>query len=111
MVTYTGLNQTTLRGLLSKVILEMSSRGMKISGNFILCSYPWKSVVDKYSLLIVNTCTLGFTANGEFNVFRSTGYSRPLLVLKIRADARAKYAKMALKKDDRDDLSSKSVNT
>ena len=42
-------------------------------------------------------CT-GFVSNGEFNEFRGMGYTRPLSILKIRADMRAKYARMGKKK-------------
>ena len=49
--------------------------------------------------VITQSCTsVGFTANGEFNVLRSKGYSRPLSILRIKADSRAKYAKMGVKK-------------
>ena len=48
-----------------------------------------------------NTCimccfmfSLGFVSNGEYNSLRSTGYSRPLSVLKLKANARSKYAQM-----------------
>ena len=40
----------------------------------------------------------GFVANGEYNVLRSNGYTRPLSVFKVRADTRGKYAKMGKKK-------------
>ena len=39
----------------------------------------------------------GFGANGEYNSLRSTGYSRPLSVLKLKANAHSKYAQMGKK--------------
>ena len=36
--------------------------------------------------------TSGLVTNGEFNSFRARGYKRPVSILKIRADARAKYS-------------------
>ena len=40
----------------------------------------------------------GFVSNGEYNVFRSKGYTRPLSVLRIEADVRQKYTKMGQQK-------------
>lgn len=42
--------------------------------------------------------TLGFTTNGEWNSLRTKGNTRPLSVLQIRSDVRAKYAKLKAKK-------------
>ena len=36
----------------------------------------------------------GFTSNGEFNSLRCKGNTRPLSVLQLKADVRAKYATM-----------------
>lgn len=35
---------------------------------------------------------VGLVTNGEFNSFRAHGYKRPVSILKIRADVRAKYS-------------------
>ena len=40
----------------------------------------------------------GFVANGEYNSLRSKGYTRSLSVLAIKAESRAKYAKMGEQK-------------
>ena len=40
----------------------------------------------------------GFVSNGEHNVLRATGYTRPVSLFKIRSSVRAKYAKMSAKK-------------
>ena len=36
----------------------------------------------------------GFTSNGEFNSLRCTGNTRPLTVLQLKANCRAKYGAM-----------------
>lgn len=41
---------------------------------------------------------LGFVSNGEYNVFRAKGYSRPLSILQLRSMARNKYSTMGVKK-------------
>ncbi len=40
---------------------------------------------------------IGFASNGEFNTMRIKGYTRPLSVLQIKAEAKQKYMKMALR--------------
>lgn len=40
---------------------------------------------------------VGFVSNGEYNSMKSHGYTRPLSVLQIRADARKKYSSMGKK--------------
>ena len=37
---------------------------------------------------------IGFVSNGEYNTMIVQGYTRPLSVLQIKADARNKYQKM-----------------
>ena len=49
---------------------------------------------------MLEMCT-GFVSNGEFNELRCTGYTRPLSVLKIKADVRAKFARMRVPKMQR----------
>lgn len=39
---------------------------------------------------------VGFASNGEFNTMRVKGYTRPLSVLQIKAEAKQKYMKTAL---------------
>lgn len=41
---------------------------------------------------------IGLTTNLEWNSLRMKGRTRPLSVLQIRADARAKYSRMSAKK-------------
>ena len=38
--------------------------------------------------------SIGFVSDGEFNELRAVGYTRPLSIFKVRANVRAKYAKM-----------------
>ena len=40
------------------------------------------------------TFITGSVSNGEFNTLRARGYSRPVSILQVRADVRAKYAKI-----------------
>ena len=41
------------------------------------------------------TC-IGFVSNGEYNVFRLKGYTRPVSVLKVRSSARSKFSSIAI---------------
>jgi len=50
-----------------------------------------------YIYIYIMYNNLGFVANGEFNEFRGMGYTRPLSILRIRANARTKYSKMSKK--------------
>lgn len=54
----------------------------------LLCViYPWWLI----------TLSLGFVANGEFNVLRSKGYQRPVSVLQIKAAVRSYYGRLSSK--------------
>ena len=52
----------------------------------------------KVYIIYIKICTSGFVSNGEYNVFRVKGYSRPLSVLKIRSLVRNKIARMSVSK-------------
>ncbi|XP_065893229.1 uncharacterized protein [Dysidea avara] len=67
---YKGLADSTVRQLANKIIQEMSKRQMKVAG---------------------------FVTDGEWNSLRTKGNTRPLSVLQIRADVRAKYSRMGFK--------------
>ena len=41
---------------------------------------------------------VGFVSNGEYNVFRHKGYTRPLSVFQIQSQARKKYSTTSEKK-------------
>lgn len=41
---------------------------------------------------------IGFATNGEWNSLRTKGNTRPISVLQIRSNVRAKYSRMNLKK-------------
>ena len=38
---------------------------------------------------------VGFVSNGEYNVFRLKGYTRPVSVLKVKSNARNKFSSVA----------------
>ena len=40
----------------------------------------------------------GFVSNGEYNVFRTKGFTRPLSVLRLRSDARKKFSNVSVSK-------------
>ena len=48
---------------------------------------------NKYYLSLV----AGFVSNGEYNSMRAKGYTRPLSILQIKAEARAKYSSSGIK--------------
>jgi len=53
--------------------------------------------IDDYvAYLLIND--VGFVTDGEWNSLRTKGNMRPLSVLQIRADVRAKYSRMGFKK-------------
>ena len=43
------------------------------------------------------TCLL-FIGNGEHNVLRAMGYTRPVSVLRIKSEVKARYSRMSVKK-------------
>ena len=88
-IPYKSLNQQQMRHLVSSLIKEMTSRGMKIAGEFL--SYSCIVCACEY----VYYYLIGFCSNGEYNAMRSQGYTRPLSVFKIRSNVRSKYAKMS----------------
>lgn len=87
-VPYHSITQQQLRQLVSRLVNEMTSRGMNIAGQYthihlINCK--------------VNMPSIGFCSNGEYNAMRNQGYTRPLSIVKIRSNVRSKYAKMSRK--------------
>ena len=54
-------------------------------------------VIDNKYCVTMYNIDIGFVSNGEYNSMRANGYSRPLSVLQIKADARKKYSKMGKK--------------
>ena len=79
---------------MSNLIKEMTSRGMKIAGEFLshCCIVSACECVYYYLCILI-----GFCSNGEYNAMRSQGYTRPLSVFKIRSNVCSKYAKMSKK--------------
>lgn len=90
VIAYSSLNESDIRSVVNGVVEAMSGLGMKVSGKK-------KERVVIMMMIIVLKYT-GFVSNGEYNVLRAKGYTRPISVLKIKADTRRKYAKMGLKK-------------
>ena len=91
-IPYKSLNQQQMRHLVSNLIKEMTSRGMKIAGEFL----SYSCIVSACECVYYYLCILiGFCSNGEYNAMRSQGYTRPLSVFKIRSNVRSKYAKMS----------------
>ncbi|XP_065891566.1 uncharacterized protein [Dysidea avara] len=66
---YKGLSDAKVRELANEIIHEMVRRGMKVAG---------------------------FTTDGEWNSLRSKGNTRPLTILQVRSEARAKYSHIKL---------------
>ena len=58
----------------------------------MLVSISFVSLTLSLDLFVI---CVGFCSNGEHNVLRSQGYTRPLSILKIRSTVRSKYAKMS----------------
>ena len=50
-----------------------------------------------YLIDMVDMVILGFTSDGEFNSLRWKGNTRPLTVLQVKTEARAKYQNKGLK--------------
>jgi hypothetical protein len=76
-----------MRGLLNCLLVAMVERNMDVNGELI--------GVSIYS--IVYYVCVRFVSSGEYNSMKSHGYTRPLSVLQIRADARRKYSSMGKK--------------
>ena len=90
LLPYVGIQDMEARTLMNKVIQEMVNRGMKVSGMWIL--QAWRPV----SFNVV--CNEGLTANGGWNSLRTKGNTRPLSILQLRSEARAKYSRLGFKR-------------
>lgn len=80
-VPYTSLKEVDMRRLINTIVQEMVSLGMKVAGMLYTHNYA----VFLYKSILV---CVGFVSKGEYNYFRSRGYTRPLSILQIRTDAR-----------------------
>ncbi len=89
-IPYTGLTEKVARNIVNEVLKEMRDRGMQATGNYA-CS------LFTFQRLTISRFPTGFVSNGEYNSMRVKGYTRPLSVLKIRSDSRAKYSSMGKK--------------
>ncbi|XP_064390678.1 uncharacterized protein LOC135338466 [Halichondria panicea] len=70
-IPYVGLSEAKARSHISAVAEEMVKQGLRVEG---------------------------FVSNGEYNVFRHKGYTRPLSVFQIQSQARKKYSSMSVKR-------------
>lgn len=68
----------------------MAKRGMRVAGMLMVLLY------FLYNIRIV--INVGFTSNGEYNTLRCKGNTRPLSVLQLKANSRAKYGAMGVQK-------------
>lgn len=87
---YVSLNESQARAHINLVIEEMVKRNMKVAGKQCDCGY--------LSFELYYFARVGFVSNGEYNVFRAKGYSRPLSIIQLRSMARKKYSSMGVKK-------------
>ena len=92
---YKGLADSTVRQLANKIIQEMSKRQMKVAGE-VLYMYVILDLQHCFTCAFLHLY-LGFVTDGEWNSLRTKGNTRPLSVLQIRADVRAKYSRMGFK--------------
>lgn len=94
-----GIKEADLRRFVNSIAQEMVNRGMHLAGE--MCTGIVVVHIDSHSSntdMTIVTCAYallntGFVSNGEFNYMRSKGYTRPLTILQIRAQVRAKYAR------------------
>ncbi len=84
MFRYVSLSHLQIRSIVTNVAKAMKEKGMNVVGE-----------LENVCLSVSHPKILtGFVANGEFNSLQSMGNSRPLSVLKLKSNARAKYAQM-----------------
>lgn len=92
-IPYVGLSESQAREHINTVVREMVARNMKVAGTYIMV---------KVCVNLIHTWNasglIGFVSNGEYNVFRYKGYTRPLSVFQLRSLARNKFRNMGLKK-------------
>ena len=90
-IPYASLSEGKARTVISEIVKEMCKRGMKVAG---MCT----TKISCLFLFTLTFCTsLGFVSNGEYNTFRSKGYTRPLSIFQIRSEVRNRYARMNVK--------------
>ena len=111
-----GFKGSDLRQIVNNLLREMVAHKMKVAGtcklsclgNLLLEKYLLHPSSSLFSfslfslslILYIHTIHVhvrihtGFVSNGEFNYLRTKGYTRPLSVLKIRADVLNKYNRL-----------------
>ena len=68
---YHSLTEEQARAHINSVITAMKKKNMKVAGLLLFI----------YLFIIICKFILGFVSNGEYNVFKTKGYTRPLSVL------------------------------
>jgi len=86
-IPYVGLTETRARAHISQVVKQMCKQGLLVEG--IFCNFIVPDTLYNY---------IGFVSNGEYNVFRHKGYTRPLSVFQIQSLARRKYSSFSVQK-------------
>lgn len=77
-IPYGSLTESKARTHIKSIITEMQKRKMKVAGKLNIFSYLHTCI---------HACT-GFVSNGEYNVFRTKGFSRIVSILRLRSEAR-----------------------
>jgi len=89
-IPYAKMKHKTCRRLVNNLISEMAKRGMRVAGMLMVLLYFLHNI-----RIVIN---VGFTSNGEYNTLRCKGNTRPLSVLQLKANSRAKYGAMGVQK-------------
>ena len=82
------MGQENIRKVLNNLISRMKGMGMQVAGT---------NYLNRVLRLRV-CCFIGFVSNGEHNVLRAMGYTRPVSVLRIKSEVKARYSRMSVKK-------------
>ena len=88
-----GIKEVNIRQFLTKIVEQMRSRNMKIAGK--LHALILQLITKKLATMYI--FTEGFSSDGAFNYLRVRGNSRPLSIIQIRQDVRAKYNRLSQK--------------
>ena len=76
--SYAGIG-IEMREILNRIVTAMADRNMQVNGEcMIFCGKLFIDVIT----------SIGFISNGKYNSMRAKGYTRPLSVLQIKANAR-----------------------
>lgn len=78
------------------LVCMYSSTCTCVCGHWCVCVIEYRGCRCGYvcGFVWLYVCA-GFVSNGEYNVFRSKGYTRPLSVFQLRSQARKKFVRMS----------------